>query len=65
MLTNFRTIQTRIARLNEIEEMENSGQMALLPKKEQSKLAKEKAELINNFGGIRNMKKIPGHYVRC
>ena len=60
MLTNFRTIQTRIARLNEIEEMENSGQMALLPKKEQSKLAKEKAELINNFGGIRNMKKIPG-----
>ena len=60
VLFNFRTIQTRIARLNEIEEMENSGQMALLPKKEQSKLAKEKAELINNFGGIRNMKKIPG-----
>ena len=60
MLTNFRTIQTRIARLNAIEEMENSGQMALLPKKEQAKLGKEKAELINNFGGIRGMKKIPG-----
>ena len=60
MLTNFRTIQTRIARLNAIEEMEQSGQMALLPKKEQAKLAKEKSELINNFGGIREMKKIPG-----
>ncbi len=60
MLTNFRTIQTRIARLNAIEEMEQSGQMALLPKKEQAKLTKEKNELISNFGGIREMKKIPG-----
>ena len=35
MLTNFKTILTRIARLNALEEMENSGQLALLPKKEQ------------------------------
>ena len=60
MLTNFKTILTRIARLNALEEMENSGQMALLPKKEQAKLNKEKKELINNFGGIRNMDKLPG-----
>lgn len=59
MLTNFRTILTRIARLNELEEMENSGQMALLPKKEQAKLGKEKKELISTFGGIRGMKKVP------
>ncbi|MBS6476147.1 MAG: 30S ribosomal protein S2 [Clostridiales bacterium] len=59
MLTNFRTILTRIARLNELEEMENSGQMALLPKKEQAKLGKEKKELLSTFGGIRGMKKVP------
>ena len=59
MLTNFRTILTRIARLNELEEMENSGQMALLPKKEQAKLGKEKKELLLTFGGIRGMKKVP------
>ena len=34
--------------------------MSLLPKKEQAKLNKEKKELINNFGGIRNMDKLPG-----
>lgn len=39
--------------------MENSGQMALLPKKEQAKLGKEKKELLSTFGGIRGMKKVP------
>lgn len=60
MLTNFKTILTRIARLNALEEMEQSGQMALLPKKEQAKLNKEMKELLNNFGGIRTMDKLPG-----
>ena len=60
MLTNFKTILTRIARLNALEEMENSGQLALLPKKEQAKLNKEKKELISNFGGIRTMDRLPG-----
>jgi len=60
MLTNFSTILTRIDRLNKLEEMEKSGQMALLPKKEQAKLLKEMRELDKNFGGIRTMKKLPG-----
>jgi len=60
MLTNFRTILTRIERLKKLEDMEKTGQMALLPKKEQAKLGKEMKELVATFGGIREMKKIPG-----
>jgi len=59
-LTNFKTIRSRIDRLNQIEEMENSGQMDALPKKEVAKLTLEKDKLVKNLGGIREMKKLPG-----
>lgn len=58
-LTNFRTIQKRIRRLIEIEEMEASGLMEKYPKKEVSQLRKEAARLENFLGGIKEMKKIP------
>ena len=60
MLTNFRTIRTRVDRLNEIDKMENNGQFELLPKKEVIKLMHEREKLEANLGGIREMKKLPG-----
>lgn len=60
MLTNFNTIKTRIARLNELEAMEEEGTFDLLPKKEVIKLKAEKEKLEKNLGGIKEMKGIPG-----
>ena len=60
MLTNFRTIRTRIDRLNNIDKMEKEGQFELLPKKEVIKLLAEREKLEKNLGGIREMKKLPG-----
>ena len=58
-LTNFRTIQKRIKRLIEIEEMETSGTIGVYPKKEQALIRKEAARLQNFLGGIKEMKKLP------
>ena len=60
MLTNFRTIRTRIDRLNAIDKMEADGQFEVLPKKEVIKLMAEREKLLKNLGGIRKMKKLPG-----
>ena len=60
MLTNFKTIQTRIKRLNDIDKMEATGQFEVLPKKEVIKLKAEREKLEMNIGGIREMKKLPG-----
>ncbi|MDD3410957.1 MAG: 30S ribosomal protein S2 [Eubacteriales bacterium] len=60
MLTNFRTIRTRVERLNQIDKMEQQGQFALLPKKEVINLEHEREKLEANLGGIREMKKLPG-----
>lgn len=60
MLTNFKTIKSRVARLNKIEEMEQNGDMELLPKKEVIQLMHEKEKLMKNLGGIRDMKNLPG-----
>ena len=60
MLTNFRTIRTRVDRLNEIDKMETTGQFELLPKKEVIKLMHEREKLEANLGGIRTMKTLPG-----
>ena len=60
MLTNFRTIRSRVERLNEIDKMEQSGQFEVLPKKEVIQLQHEREKLENNLGGIREMKKLPG-----
>ena len=60
MLTNFKTIQTRIRRLNDIDKMEATGQFEVLPQKEVIKLKAEREKLEMNIGGIREMKKLPG-----
>ena len=60
MLTNFRTIQTRIRRLNDIDKMEQSGQFDLLPKKEVIKHLGEIEKLEKYLGGVKEMKKLPG-----
>ena len=60
MLTNFKTIRTRIDRLNQIDKMEQNGQFDVLPKKEVIKLIHEREKLEANLGGIREMKKLPG-----
>ncbi len=59
MLTNFKTIKTRIARLKQLEEMEQDGTFEVLPKKEVSLLMLEKEKLERNIGGIKNMTKLP------
>ena len=58
-LTNFRTIRSRIKRLEEIENMEKEGKFELLPKKEVIKLKKEYEKLNRNLCGIRDMKHLP------
>lgn len=58
-LTNFKTIKKRIARLKEIEAMEQDGTFDLLPKKEIIKIKKEEERLEKFLGGIKEMKKMP------
>ena len=60
MLTNFKTIQSRINRLKEIEAMEADGTFDVLPKKEVIQLKKEQEKLEKNLGGIKEMKGMPG-----
>ncbi|MCF0142637.1 MAG: 30S ribosomal protein S2 [Parasporobacterium sp.] len=59
MLTNFKTIQSRIKRLKDIEKMEENGTFEVLPKKEVIELKKEQEKLEKNLGGIKEMRKIP------
>ena len=59
MLTNFKTIQSRIARLKEIEAMQEDGTFDVLPKKEVIALKKEMDKLQKNLGGIKEMKRLP------
>ena len=59
MLTNFKTIQKSIARLNKLHQMEDDGTFDLLPKKEVISLVKEINDLERNLGGIKNMGGIP------
>ena len=60
MLTNFKTIRTRIARLNKLEEMQADGTFDVLPKKEVAALKNEMEKLEKNLGGIKNMTRMPG-----
>ncbi len=60
MLTNFKTIQGRIARLNQLETMSTDGTFDLLPKKEVMGLKSEMEKLEKNLGGIKDMKEMPG-----
>ena len=60
MLTNFKTIQSRIARLKQIEAMSEDGTFDVLPKKEVIGLKHEMEKLTKYLGGIKDMKKLPG-----
>ena len=59
MLTNFKTIRSRIARLKAIETMAEDGTFDVLPKKEVIQIKKEWEKLEKNLGGIKNMTKVP------
>ena len=58
-LTNFKTIRSRIERLNKLNNMEKVGEFNLLPKKEVIKLKAERDKLEKNLGGIKDMVKLP------
>ena len=60
MLTNFKTMRTRIARLNQLQKMQADGTFDLLPKKEVIKLKAEADKLEKFLGGIKDMKGMPG-----
>ena len=58
-LTNFKTIRSRVKRLEDIEKMEKDGIFEVLPKKEVIQIKKEYEKLNKNLRGIREMKKLP------
>jgi small subunit ribosomal protein S2 len=60
MMTNFKTIKRRIARLEQLHKMQEDGTFALLPKKEVAKLELEIEKLERFMGGIKHMEKLPG-----
>ncbi|MCI5925104.1 MAG: 30S ribosomal protein S2 [Oscillospiraceae bacterium] len=59
MMTNFKTIRRRIARLDQLKKMQEDGTFDLLPKKEVTKLMLEIEKLEKFLGGIKNMNKLP------
>ncbi len=59
MLTNFKTIQKRIDRLEELEGMEEEGLFDVLPKKEVTALRRERDKLLRFLGGVREMRQLP------
>ena len=59
MLTNFRTMRTRIDRLAQLRKMEEDGTFAMLPKKEVIKHQAEIEKLEKYLGGVKEMKKLP------
>lgn len=58
-LTNFRTIRSRLTRLEELEEILGSDKLASYSKKMQSALAREKRKMYQNLNGIRSMNRLP------
>ena len=60
MLTNFKTMRTRVDRLNQLKRMAEDGTFDMLPKKEVIKLMKEQEKLEKYLGGVKEMKRLPG-----
>ena len=58
-LTNYRTIRSRLQRLEELEALEESGEMASYSKKRQSSLTRERKKIHRNLAGIRDMERLP------
>ena len=59
MLTNFKTMQQRVARLKDLRKMQDDGRLEKLTKKEIAKLNHEMEKLERNLGGVVNMKRLP------
>lgn len=59
MLTNFVTVSGRLIRLRELQEMERTGAMDTLPKKEAVRLRHEREKLERNLGGMRSLERLP------
>lgn len=59
-LTNFRTIRERLKTLEELERLDESGEINSYSKKMESTLRRDKEKILRNLGGIRNMTKLPG-----
>ncbi|MBR3539576.1 MAG: 30S ribosomal protein S2 [Eubacterium sp.] len=59
MLTNFKTIKSRVETLKKYEAMEVDGTFDVLPKKEVVKIKKEMEKLQKNIGGVKEMKRLP------
>lgn len=62
-LTNFRTIRSRLSRLEELEKMDSQGLMATESKKKEATLRREMRKITRNLDGIRNMNELPGALV--
>lgn len=62
-LTNFRTIRERLKRLEELDRLEETGEINTYSKKMESQLHREKAKIVRNLDGIRHMTKLPGAMV--
>ena len=60
MLTNFKTMRTRVERLAQLKKMQEDGTFDMLPKKEVMKLLGDMAKLEKYLGGVKEMKKLPG-----
>ncbi len=60
MLTNFETVRKSVARLEQIDKMEQEGSFAFVTKKEVGMLKKEREKLVKNLSGIRKMRRLPG-----
>jgi small subunit ribosomal protein S2 len=58
-LTNFQTIRSRLRRLNELEQLETTGELATYSKKRQSALTRERKKIFTNLSGIREMTRLP------
>ena len=60
MLTNFKTMRTRVERMAQLKKMQEDGTFDMLPKKEVVKLLHEMEKLDKYLGGVKDMKKLPG-----
>ena len=58
-LTNFRTVRSRLKRLEELEALDKSGELSTYSKKQQSRLRRELDKIQRNLGGIRDMNRLP------
>lgn len=63
MLTNFRTIRSRLQRLEELEKLQASGKFDAESKKQASRLKREMHKILVNLGGVRKMNRLPGALV--